>query len=250
MPPLNLVGDFGGGGMLLAFGVVCGVVEARTSGQGQVVDAAMVDGAAVLTTFIHGMIAMGSWKDERGTNLLDTGAPFYDVYESADGKYVSVGAIEPQFYAELLEQTGLADDAELPHQNDKAQWPAAEGALRRGLRARRPVTSGRAIFEGTDVCVAPVLSLGEAPTHPHNVGRGDLRRARRHRAAGARARGSRGPPGEIQRPPRPRRPAHRRGAAPSGALDADRIAKLRGSRRHRLSRAEPVAPGRGSIGRR
>ena len=106
MPPLNLVGDFGGGGMLLAFGVVCALLEAQKSGKGQVVDAAMVDGAAVLMTMFHGFRAMGIWDDERGTNLLDTGAHFYDVYETADGKYVSIGSIEPQFYAELLRLTG------------------------------------------------------------------------------------------------------------------------------------------------
>jgi len=169
-PPLNLVGDFGGGGMLLAFGIVCGIVEARTSGQGQVVDAAMVDGTAVLTTFMHGMMAMGGWKDERGVNMLDSGAHFYEVYTCADGRFLSVGAIEPQFYAELLEKTGLADDAEFLQQNDKAQWPHLKERLA-GVIATKTRDEWAAIFEGSDACVAPILSLGEAPSHPHNVAR-------------------------------------------------------------------------------
>jgi alpha-methylacyl-CoA racemase len=169
-PPLNLVGDFGGGGMLLAFGIVCGIVEARTSGQGQVVDAAMVDGTAVLTTFMHGMMAMGGWKDERGVNMLDSGAHFYEVYTCADGRFLSVGAIEPQFYAELLEKTGLADDAEFLQQNDKAQWPHLKERLA-GVIATKTRDEWAAIFDGSDACVAPILSLGEAPSHPHNVAR-------------------------------------------------------------------------------
>jgi len=119
LPPLNLVGDFGGGGMLLAFGVVAALVERNRSGRGQVVDAAMVDGAALLTTMLYGFRAMGGWKDERGTNLLDTGAPFYETYETRDGRYIYLGAIEPQFYAELLERTGLAEQ-ELPAQMDRS----------------------------------------------------------------------------------------------------------------------------------
>ena len=169
-PPLNLVGDFGGGGMLLAFGIVCGVVEARTSGQGQVVDAAMVDGTAVLTTFMHGMMAMGGWKDERGVNLLDTGAHFYEVYECADGKFLSVGAIEPQFYAAFLEGVGLADDPEFAQQMDKSLWPKLKDRLAEVI-ATRTRDEWAEIFDGTDACVAPVLSLGEAPSHPHNVAR-------------------------------------------------------------------------------
>jgi alpha-methylacyl-CoA racemase len=169
-PPLNLVGDFGGGGMLLAFGVVCGVLEARTSGQGQVVDAAMVDGTAILTTFMHGLMAMGGWKDERGVNLLDTGAHFYEVYECADGKFLSVGAIEPQFYAAFLEGTGLTGDPEFEQQMDKSRWPHLKERLA-GVIATRTRDEWAAIFDGTDACVAPILSLGEAPSHPHNVAR-------------------------------------------------------------------------------
>jgi alpha-methylacyl-CoA racemase len=170
-PPLNLVGDFGGGGMLLAFGLVCGLLEARTSGRGQVVDAAMVDGTATLTAFIHGMMAMGAWTDERGANLLDTGAPYYEVYECADGRFLSVGAIEPQFYAALLDGLGLADDPDFAHQNDRARWPHQKERLAEVIRAK-PRDEWAAIFDGTDACVAPVLSLGEAPRHPHTVARG------------------------------------------------------------------------------
>ncbi len=169
-PPLNLLGDFGGGGLLLAFGMVCGLLEARTSGQGQVIDAAMVDGTAVLTTFIHGFMAMGIWSDERGVNMLDTGAHYYEVYECADGRFLSVGAIEPQFYAVLLERTGLADDPDFARQNDRSMWPVLKERLA-AVIATRTRDEWAEIFHGTDACVAPILSLGEAPTHPHNAAR-------------------------------------------------------------------------------
>jgi alpha-methylacyl-CoA racemase len=165
VPPLNLVGDFGGGGMLLAFGMACGLLEARRSGQGQVVDAAMVDGAALLFAGIFGWHAAGLWTDERGRNLVDTGAPFYEVYETKDGKHVCVGSLEPQFYALLLEKTGLAQD-DLPPQMDRSSWPAMKERLAAIFK-----TKGRdewcALMEGTDVCFAPVLSIAEAPQHPH-----------------------------------------------------------------------------------
>jgi alpha-methylacyl-CoA racemase len=169
-PPLNLVGDFGGGGLLMAFGVVCGVLEARTSGQGQVIDAAMVDGSAVLTTFIHGFMAMGIWQAERGVNMLDTGAHYYEVYECADGRFLSVGAIEPQFYAVLMEKTGLAGDPDFAKQNDKSMWPVLKERLAEVI-ATRTRDEWATIFDGTDGCVVPVLGLGEAPTHPHNTAR-------------------------------------------------------------------------------
>jgi alpha-methylacyl-CoA racemase len=169
VPPLNLVGDFGGGGMLLAYGLVCGLLSAQRTGEGQVVDAAMVDGAAVLTTMFHAFRAMGIWEDQRGTNLLDTGAHFYDVYETADGKYVSIGSIEPQFYAELLRCTGLEGE-DLPYQHDKGQWPALKERLA-SIFATKTRDEWCEIMEGTDVCFAPVLSLAEAPQHPHNVHR-------------------------------------------------------------------------------
>jgi alpha-methylacyl-CoA racemase len=171
MPPLNLVGDFGGGGMFLAFGIVCALLEAQRSGEGQVVDAAMVDGAAVLTTMFHAFRAMGIWNDERGTNLLDTGAHFYDVYETSDAKFVSIGSIEPQFYAQLLELSGLGQDEDLPHQMDRGQWPALKERVAEIFKTKTR-DEWCEIMEHTDVCFAPVLSLGEAPDHPHNVERG------------------------------------------------------------------------------
>ncbi len=166
-PPLNLVGDFGGGGMLLAFGVACGLVECATSGKGQVIDAAMIDGSALLMTMFHSFASMGGWNDERGTNLLDTGAHFYDVYETSDGKYISIGSIEPQFYALLLEHSGLGEGRELPHQMDRDQWPALKRDIAEIFK-QKTRDQWCKIMEGTDVCFAPVLSLKEAPEHPHN----------------------------------------------------------------------------------
>lgn len=168
-PPMNMVADFGGGGMMLALGVVSGILEARSSGVGQVIDASMVDGSAILATMIHGFRAMGVWEDERGTNILDTGAHFYDVYETADGKWVSIGAIEPQFYAEFLQRTGL-DGEDLPFQMDRAQWPALKERVAEVFKTRTRDEWDQ-ILEGSDVCYAPVLSMAEAPAHPHNVAR-------------------------------------------------------------------------------
>jgi len=166
VPPLNLVGDFGGGGMLLAFGVVAALVERGRSGQGQVVDAAMTDGASLLMMMVHGQRAAGSWSDERGTNVLDTGAHFYNTYETADGGYVAIGSIEPQFYAELLQRLGIADQ-ELPPQHDRGHWPEMQLAIGRLFKSKtRDEWCG--IMEGTDVCFAPVLTIGEAYEHPHN----------------------------------------------------------------------------------
>jgi alpha-methylacyl-CoA racemase len=170
VPPLNLVGDFGGGGLLLAFGILCALVERSRSGLGQVVDAAMVDGAALLSAMIHGMRAMGSWTDERGANLLDTGAPFYEVYETKDGKYISIGSIEPRFYLQLLERTGLATQS-LPNRMDRDQWPALKQRLQTVFKTKSR-DEWCAIMEGSDVCFAPVLTLGEAPQHPHLKQRG------------------------------------------------------------------------------
>ena len=165
VPPLNLVGDFGGGGLMLAFGLLAGLLEAKASGQGQVIDAAMVDGAASLMTMTHSFRAMGIWNDERGTNMLDTGAPFYDVYETADGGYVSIGSIEPQFYAELLRLTGLEGE-ELPWQHERAQWPAMKERMAEVFRTKTRAEWCE-IMEGSDVCFAPVLEMSEAPDHPH-----------------------------------------------------------------------------------
>ena len=169
LPPLNLVGDFGGGGMLLAFGVLAAIFERSNSGRGQVVDAAMVDGAAILNTMMFGMQTSGFWKEERGTNLLDTGAHFYDTFETSDGKYVSIGSIEPQFYAELLRITGL-DNADMPRQMDRDQWPAAKKKVA-AVFLEKTRDEWCALMEGSDVCFAPVLSMAEAPKHPHNVER-------------------------------------------------------------------------------
>jgi len=166
LPPLNLVGDFGGGGLMLAFGMVCALVERQTSGRGQVVDAAMVDGAAILMTMFHGFRQAGLWEEKRGANLLDTGAWFYDAYECRDGKYVSIGSLEPQFYAELLRRTGLDRDS-LPPQMDRSQWPAMKERMRALFRTKTR-DEWCALMEGSDVCFAPVLSMGEAVEHPHN----------------------------------------------------------------------------------
>ena len=170
VPPLNLVGDFGGGALYLAYGIVCGVLEARQSGQGQVVDTAMTDGAASLMTAVYGMHATGNWRQPRGSNILDTGAHFYEVYETSDGKFVSIASIEAKFYKELLELTGL-DGEDLPAQMDRDNWPAMRERLI-GVFLTKTRDEWCAIMEGTDVCFAPVLSMAEAPLHPHNKARG------------------------------------------------------------------------------
>ena len=172
VPPLNLIGDFGGGGMLLAFGMVSALLEAARSGEGQVVDAAMVDGAATLMTMIHAFHEFGLWNDDRGANMLDTGAPFYEVYETADGKYFALGGLESKFYAELLEGMGLADDpAFVAHeQNDKSLWPGMKERFA-AVIATKTRDEWAAIFDGTDACAVPVLSPWEAHLHPHNKAR-------------------------------------------------------------------------------
>jgi alpha-methylacyl-CoA racemase len=172
VPPLNLVGDFGGGGMMLAYGVVCALLETQRSGEGQVIDAAMVDGAAILMTPFWGM-RKSSFMDEnaRGHGLLDTGAHFYDTYRCADGEYISVGSIEPQFYAELLRITGLADDAEFAGQMDQSRWPALKARLT-DVFATKTRAEWCELMEHTDVCFAPVLTMSDAAAHPHNVARG------------------------------------------------------------------------------
>jgi alpha-methylacyl-CoA racemase len=170
VPPLNLVGDFGGGGMLLALGVVAALLETGRSGAGQVVDAAMVDGAALLTTQFHELLAAGLWREERGANLLDGGAPFYGVYQTADGRHLAVGALEPQFYAELLRRLGL-DAGDLPDQLDREGWPLLRERLAALFRTRTR-EEWCELLAGTDACVAPVLELAEAPVHPHNRARG------------------------------------------------------------------------------
>jgi len=170
VPPLNLVGDFGGGGMFLAFGIACALFEARATGKGQVIDAAMSEGAASLMAMFYGRMAAGRWRDERGVNVLDTGAPWYDAYETADSKYVAIGSIEGRFYAELLQRLGL-DPASLPGQFEYARWPELRAAFAAAFKSRTRDEWCREM-EGTDVCFAPVLSLAEAPQHAHNRARG------------------------------------------------------------------------------
>ncbi len=168
-PPLNLVGDFGGGALYLAFGVVCALLEARASGQGQVVDTAMIDGAAHLMTMMYGLKHNNQWNDERRNNLLDGGAHFYGAFECADGKWVAIGSIEPQFYQLLLESTGIEVDSDGATQ-DSQDWPQMRQRLQEIFRAQ-PRAHWCEIMEGTDICFAPVLSMTEAPTHPHNQAR-------------------------------------------------------------------------------
>ncbi|MDO7836444.1 CaiB/BaiF CoA-transferase family protein [Sphingobium sp. HBC34] len=170
-PPINMVGDFGGGGMLLAFGMAAALLEAHRNGQGQVIDCAMVDGAALLMSMIWGFRATAGWSEERGTNLLDTGSHFYDSYETADGKYIALGSIEPQFYSLLLKLTGLAEDPAFQAQMDEAAWPVLKARLS-ALFLTRTRAEWCALMEHSDVCFAPVLSMSEAPAHPHNAERG------------------------------------------------------------------------------
>jgi alpha-methylacyl-CoA racemase len=156
--------------MMLAFGMACGLLEAQRTGKGQVVDCAMVDGAALLMAPFHAMLAAGHMSEERGTNLLDTGSHFYDAYECADGKYISIGSIEPQFYAELLRCTGLSEDPEFAGQMDRTKWRSLKKRLREVIR-QKTQAEWCDIMEGTDVCFAPVLPISEAYVHPHNVHR-------------------------------------------------------------------------------
>ena len=225
VPPLNLVGDFGGGGMYLAFGMVCALLEARDSGQGQVVDAAMVDGAASLMTAFFGMAASGFWSEERGTNMLDTGAHFYNVYETADGRYISLGPIEPQFYAELRERLGL-HGGEWDHQMDRSRWPELKEKLA-ALVAQRTRDEWCELLEGTDTCFAPVLSLAEAPEHAHNRERGTFAEVAGAVQPGPAPRFSR-TPGAIRRPP-PHSGQHTDEILGELGLHADAIASLRAS---------------------
>jgi len=166
-PPINILGDFAGGGLMLAYGVVMALFERERTGRGQVVDAAMVDGAALLFAMFHPWVGAGGWG-ERGTNLLDTGAPQYDTYETADGGFMAVGSLEPQFWAEMLARMGLED---LPDRNDRANWPEIRARLTEAFRSKTRAEWEK-IFEGSDACVSPVLSMTEAPEHPHNRARG------------------------------------------------------------------------------
>jgi len=171
--PVNYLGDFGGGSMFLAVGILAGVLQARQTGRGQVVDAAIVDGTAVLQAMTYALLADGAWTDERGVNRLDTGAPYYDVYETADGRHMAVGALEPAFYARFVELLFAPEGPPggLPDRHDQAGWPSLRLAFAARF-AQRPMAEWAAVFEGTDACVAPVLSMTEAPAHPHLAARG------------------------------------------------------------------------------
>ncbi|MGW0950107.1 CaiB/BaiF CoA transferase family protein [Streptomyces sp. NPDC002623] len=199
VPPVNLVADFGGGGMLLALGILAALHERERSGRGQVVDAAMVDGAALLTTALHGLRAAGQWEGGRGENLLDGGAPFYTTYETADGGHMAVGALEEKFYVELLAGLGLADGAELPAQYDRERWPELRQRLAVVFKERTR-DEWTAVFEPTDACVAPVLSPWEAHRHPHNEARATFTEAEDIRQPAPAPRFDR-TPGGIQGPP-------------------------------------------------
>jgi alpha-methylacyl-CoA racemase len=225
VPPLNLVGDFGGGGTYLALGVVAALLEAQKSGKGQVIDVAMVDGASSLMAAIYGLRAAGRWTDQRGDNILDTGAHYYDVYETSDGQYVSIGSIEPKFYDELLKLSGLKHE-ELPRQNDRSAWPMLKDRIAAIFRSKTREEWCR-IMEGSDVCFAPVLNMQEAPLHPHN----------RHRGAFVEVEGVVQPapaprfsrtPSAIQRPPA--QPGeHTEEALRDWGFSAAEVAQLRGS---------------------
>ncbi len=221
-PPLNLVADFGGGGMVLALGITAALVERQASGVGQVVDAAMVDGVSVMMSIFHGMAAMGLWSEEHGTNMLDSGAHWYDVYETADGRYVSIGPVEPQFYALLLDKLGL-DAEEYPH-FDRSRWPALKERFTEIFRTRTR-DEWCELLEGTDACFAPVLSMSEAPEHPHNVARGTFVTEYGVPQAAPAPRFSR-TPGSIDGPP-PHAGQHSAEILAEFGFSADRIEKLR-----------------------
>ena len=169
LPPVNFVGDMGGGGLMLAYGMVCGLLAVARGGRGQVVDAAITDGSALLTAMLYGLVAQGRWSATPGTNFADTGAPYYEVYETADGRHVAVGAIEPRFYATLIGKLGLEPEDEAT-QNDRSRWPETKRRFAEIFRTRTR-DEWAAFFEDTDACVTPVLSMEEAPHHPHNVAR-------------------------------------------------------------------------------
>jgi alpha-methylacyl-CoA racemase len=222
-PPINLVGDFGGGGMFMAFGVVCGILEARTSGQGQVIDVAMVDGTAVLMTMMWGLRKIGFWEETLGTNVLDTGAPFYDTYETADGNFVSVGALEPQFYAELLQRLGLADE-DLPGQMDRAGWDRLRDRFAAIFKTKTR-DEWDALLLGSDACYAPVLTMSEATRDEHIRARGTVVELDGVEQPAPAPRFSRTAP-EVQRPA-PWPGQHTDEALRDWGLDDGEISKLR-----------------------
>jgi alpha-methylacyl-CoA racemase len=225
VPPLNLVGDFGGGGMMLAFGMVAAILHARESGDGQIVDAAMVDGAALLMTGTDSLKASGLWGGPRGTNVLDSGAHFYEVYETSDHRFVAVGAIEPQFYAALIRLMGLSDH-DLPRQMDQKTWPAMKARFVE-VFATKTRDEWTAIFDKTDACVAPVLTTEEAHAHSHNAHRATFTEVDGIVQAAPAPRFS-GTPGSIQRPP-PNPGQHTDEALEDWGIDRSAVQTLRES---------------------
>lgn len=221
--PLNLAGDFGGGGMMMAFGVLAAYIEAQKSGKGQVVDTAMVDGSSLLMTFMHGMRALGLQTDERGSNLLDGGAPFYDVYETSDGKYISIGPIEAHFYQELIERLGYGDDPVLQNQLNMPEFENIRAKLADIFR-RKTREEWTELLEGTDVCFAPVLSMAEAPEHPHAKARQAFVNVDGITQPAPAPRFSR-TPGGIKNPP-PLPGEHTRARLKDWGFDAERIEQL------------------------
>jgi alpha-methylacyl-CoA racemase len=222
VPPLNLVGDFGGGALYLAFGLMAGIISARETGKGQVIDCAMSDGAASLMAMFYGFKGAGIWQEKRRSNLLDGGAHFYDTYQCADGKWISIGSIEPQFYALLLEKTGITDP-EFANQMDRSAWPSLKAKLQDVLRTKTQA-EWCAIMDATDICFAPVLDLEEAPKHAHNVARetfvtveGVVQPAPAPRFSAT--------PGAIQGPP-PRIGAHNDEALTNWGFTAAEVAAL------------------------
>jgi alpha-methylacyl-CoA racemase len=237
VPPLNLVGDFGGGGVYLALGVVAGLLEAQKSGKGQVIDVAMIDGASSLMAGIYGLRGAGVWNDNRGENILDTGAHYYNVYETSDGKYVSIGSIEGKFYAELLRLTGLEGE-KLPRQNDRTQWPAFQERLKTVFKTKTR-DQWCAIMEGSEVCFAPVLTMIEAPQHPHNRHRGTFVEVDGVVQPAPAPRFSR-TPSTIQRPPA--RPGeHTEEGLRAWGFSASELEQLRSSGAIGVRSAEPKA---------
>jgi alpha-methylacyl-CoA racemase len=229
VPPLTLLGDFGGGGMLLAFGVACALLEVGRSGRGQVVDASMLDGAALLATMFHGMRASGEWSDARGTNLLDTGAHFYEVYETSDGRYISFGALDAASYELMVRLTGLADDGggPLPDPGDRSAWPSMKARLAARVRTRTRDEWCR-LLDGTEACFAPVLEPGEAPDHPHNQERRTFVEIEGVVQAAPAPRFSRTSPGPPSPPARVGQ--HSESALASWGFSSSEIAGLRRSR--------------------
>lgn len=225
LPPLNLVGDFGGGGMFLAFGIACALFEAQKSGQGQVVDAGMVDGSAVLMSHTYSFLAGGFWEDKCGVNILDTGAYFYETYETADNKWISIGSIEPKFYALLLQKAEI-NDSDFNEQMDQQKWPELKEKIAKVFKSKTR-DEWCEIMEGTDVCFAPVLSMTEAKNHPHNVARKTFVEIDGVTQAAPAPRFSR-TKAEIQSPP-PKHGEHTESALSEWGISDDDIERLKGS---------------------